>query len=326
MVGGSIHQLFEDQVRRAPGHTAVIAGPVRLTYAELDSAAARLAARLAAAGGLPPPGATLAITTDRLPDALVAMLAVLKAGYAYTVIAPGTPRREIARRLGVVRAGAVLTHRELLAGTDDGEGRPTVLLDGEDVGDVDGDVNGEPVATGARTVVTGAGDAATVLFTAGTTGEAKAVTCGHGLLRAAQGAWAGVYGLTPEDRLLTFARPETTEFTGAWIRALCSGATLVLGAGVGVAAGAAACAGVAAGAGAGTGAGVAAGAGTEAEAAARAGEAAGAGRVSAGSADAGSIGAGSASGGSVGGGSIDAGAVGARSVGGESADAGAVGA
>ncbi|MFJ2649932.1 AMP-binding protein [Streptomyces sp. NPDC087420] len=228
MVGGPIHQLFEDHVRRAPGRTAVIAGPVRLTYGELDSAAGRLAARLAATEGLPPSGATLAIATDRVPGVVVAMLAVLKAGHAYTVIAPDTPRREIRRRLGVVRPGAVLTDRALLAGMDDGRARPTVLLDEEG----EAATGAEPGAVGAEV---GGGDAATVLFTAGTTGEAKPVPCGHDLLRAAHAAWTGVLGLTPEDRLLSFARPETTEFTGAWIRALCSGATLVLGEGEGAA-------------------------------------------------------------------------------------------
>ncbi|MET9480341.1 AMP-binding protein [Streptomyces sp. NPDC006638] len=240
MAGGSIHQLFEDHVRRGPERTALIAGPARLTYGELDAAAARLAARLSVTEGLPPPGATLAIATDRGPDAVVAMLAVLKAGHAYTVIAPATPRREIGRRLEAVQAGAVLTHRALLAGVDEG-GRPAVLLDEEDIpedrrvsphgaGRTDG-------ASGALTTGAGGGvsggdgaqGAATVLFTAGTTGEARPVACGHGLLRAAHAAWAGVLGLTPEDRLLTLARPETTDFTGAWIRALCSGATLVLG-------------------------------------------------------------------------------------------------
>ncbi|MYV53705.1 AMP-binding protein [Streptomyces sp. SID3212] len=242
MVGGSIHQLFEDHVRRAPERTALIAGPTRLTYGELDAAAGRLAARLSVTEGLPPSGATLAVATDRVPDVVVAMLAVLKAGHAYTVIAPDTPRREIRRRLEAVRAGAVLTHRALSAGVDEG-GRPAVLLDEEDVpedrrvsadgaGRADG-VSGALTsgAGGGVSVGDGAQGAATVLFTAGTTGEARPGACGHGLLRAAHAAWAGVLGLTPEDRLLTLARPETTEFTGAWIRALCSGATLVLGEG-----------------------------------------------------------------------------------------------
>lgn len=220
MTGGSIHLLFEDQVRHAPDRTAVITENVRLGYRELDAAANRLAAYLAAESGLPESGATVAICTDRLPDALVAMLAVLKAGHAYTVVGAGAPREEIRRLLGLAEAGAVITHQKLLARIDDGRRRAEICLDR----DADA-IAAHPDTVPARRP---GSRRATVLFTAGTTGERRAVASGHDRWLAAFAAWTEVYGLVPEDRLLVTAGTETTEFTGGWIRALCSGGTLVL--------------------------------------------------------------------------------------------------
>src|SRR5262249_36503869 len=48
--GGLLHQLFEQQARRTPEATALVAADVRLTYAELDAAADRLARHLRSLG------------------------------------------------------------------------------------------------------------------------------------------------------------------------------------------------------------------------------------------------------------------------------------
>ncbi|WP_066943031.1 AMP-binding protein [Streptomyces lushanensis] len=221
MTGGFIHQLFEDQVRQAPDQAAVIAESARLSYRELDGSANRLAAYLVARGGAPGAGSTVAICTEQPLDALVAMVAALKAGYAYTVVAPGTPREEMRRLLGLTRAEVVITRRRLLARIDDGRRRTEICLDGDE----------EAIAAQSDAAPQGGGAGngrATLLFTAGTTGERRPVVSGHGRWLAAYTAWAEVYALTARDGLLVTAGPETTEFTGGWIRALCSGGTLVL--------------------------------------------------------------------------------------------------
>ncbi|MEV7678432.1 AMP-binding protein [Streptomyces sp. NPDC088341] len=225
MTGGSIHQLFEDQVRQAPDRTAVITESAKLTYQELDGSANRLAAYLLARAGVPESGATVAICTERPLDALVAMLAALKSGYAYAVVAPGTAREETRRLLGLTRAEVVITHRRLLARIDDGRRRTEICLDGDGAAIA----AHSDAAPDAAPVEGGAGNRrATVLFTAGTTGERRAVVSGHGRWLAAYTAWAEVYALTAHDRLLVTAGSETTGFTGGWIRSLCSGGTLVL--------------------------------------------------------------------------------------------------
>ena len=66
---------------------------------ELAAAAGRLTARLTARlGPAAGDGRPVAICTDRPADAVVAMLAVLSSGRAYTVVPPTLPDREQRRR------------------------------------------------------------------------------------------------------------------------------------------------------------------------------------------------------------------------------------
>jgi acyl-coenzyme A synthetase/AMP-(fatty) acid ligase len=215
-----LHHRFEDQVRRAPDHIAVITETSRLSYRQLDARANRLAAHLGGSGGPPAARSTVAICLDRLPDTLVAILAVLKAGHAYTVVAPRLPGEAIRRLMLLADADAVITHQAQLPRIDDGAGRPAVCLDS--------DAEAIGARSGTAPEDRPAGPRASVLFSAGTTGAHTAVECTHERLLAAYRAWSGICALSSQDRLLITARPGTTEFTGGWIRALCSGATLVL--------------------------------------------------------------------------------------------------
>ncbi|MFJ9031361.1 AMP-binding protein [Streptomyces sp. NPDC102274] len=227
MTGGSIHQLFEERAQRTPDHVAVVTDSEQIGYEQLNTDAGRLAAYLAATDGLPDAGSTVAICTQRPAEVLVSILAVLKAGHAYAVVDPKTPAQELHRLLGLARAKAVITNESLLPRVDDGRGRTAICLDTDaahiaHAGPAPRDSAGH--TPGGHTL----GGPAAVLFTAGTTGRRTAVRTGHDRLVASYAAWSEVYGLSPEDRLLVTAPPATTEFTGGWIRALCSGATLVL--------------------------------------------------------------------------------------------------
>ncbi|MEV6394317.1 AMP-binding protein [Streptomyces sp. NPDC051907] len=216
MSGGTLHRLFEDRVRLSPDRTAVITDRDRLSYAQLDARANRLARHLTETVRLPS-GALVAVRTLRTPDVLIAALAALKAGGAYAVVAPGQPTPHA---LGDARA--VLTHQTHLALVDDGRSQPFIVLD------TDAEAvrarSADPLpAPGAR-----ASARAAVLFTAGTTGARRAVSTPHHRLTAAYDAWAEVYRLVPEDRVLLTASPDSVEFTAGWIRTLGAGATLVL--------------------------------------------------------------------------------------------------
>ncbi|OXM48870.1 non-ribosomal peptide synthetase [Amycolatopsis alba] len=78
---GSLAGLFARQVARAPGAIALIGDDARLTYAELDVRADRLARYLVSLGA--GPETVVGVLMDRSADLVVTELAVVKAGAAY---------------------------------------------------------------------------------------------------------------------------------------------------------------------------------------------------------------------------------------------------
>ncbi|MGW0704581.1 AMP-binding protein [Streptomyces sp. NPDC002643] len=212
-----IHRLFEAWARETPDRAAVVTRRDRMTYGALEAGANRLARYLLDTGlG---PGDTVAVCVTRPPDLLVAVVGVLKAGAAYTVVGPRQPTGDIGRSLERAGAHTVLTHERFRPAVDDGTGRRVVCLD-TDAALIDAHSPEPPEVT--------CGVAAAVLFSAGTTGEARPVDAGHGRLRAAYEAWAEVFALRPTDAHLVTAPTDTAAFTYGWIRALGSGGTLVL--------------------------------------------------------------------------------------------------
>ncbi|BBC37816.1 hypothetical protein SGFS_091100 [Streptomyces graminofaciens] len=209
--------MFEKWARETPHRPAVVTRGDRVTYGTLDVRANRLARHLLHRGlG---PGDTVAVCLSRLPDLLIAVVGVLKAGGAFAMVDPHQPTGEIGRWLERAEAGTVLTYEQFRPGVDDGTGRRVVCLDA-DADLIDAHSPEPPSAP--------CGPTAAVLFTAGTTGRARPVDTAHRRLRAAYGSWAEVFGLRPSDVHLVTAPTDTAAFAYGWIRALCSGGTLVL--------------------------------------------------------------------------------------------------
>ncbi|MFI1015160.1 AMP-binding protein [Streptomyces sp. NPDC020965] len=214
MSGGTLHELFEDRVRTGPDRTAVITDRIRLSYRLLDARANRVARHLIETVRLPA-GGLVAIRTLRQPDALVAVLGVLKAGGSYAVVGPDRPEP-----VALAEAKAVISHRRHLGRVEGGD-RPVILLDGDAAGI-------EAHSTDPLRPARPSGARAAVLLTAGTTGPPRPVATSHHRLVAAYASWSEVFRLVPDDRVLVTAPADTTDFTAGWIRTLCSGATLVL--------------------------------------------------------------------------------------------------
>ncbi|GAA2266366.1 MULTISPECIES: Pls/PosA family non-ribosomal peptide synthetase [Kitasatospora] len=82
-------EYFERACDRVPQNTAVSCGPSRLTYAELDRRANRLARLLQQRGAAE--GRTVGILLERSLHTYVALLAVLKSGAAYVPLDPSFP-------------------------------------------------------------------------------------------------------------------------------------------------------------------------------------------------------------------------------------------
>ena len=104
---GTIPDLFAAQVARVPHATALTAGAVTLTFAELDARVNRLARLLVARGAATE--RTVALALPRTADLIVAVLAVLTAGAAYVPVDPSYPPERIRLLLADTEPVLVLT-------------------------------------------------------------------------------------------------------------------------------------------------------------------------------------------------------------------------
>ncbi|CAM8763661.1 non-ribosomal peptide synthetase [Burkholderia pseudomallei] len=101
-----IHQLFEAQVDRKPEAIALTFEGQRLSYAELDARANRLAHYLQGRGV--GPDRLVALCAERGIEMVVGLLAILKAGGAYVPLDPSHPPERLRRMLDDTNPVAVL--------------------------------------------------------------------------------------------------------------------------------------------------------------------------------------------------------------------------
>ncbi|HVR96608.1 MAG TPA: amino acid adenylation domain-containing protein, partial [Thermoanaerobaculia bacterium] len=182
-----LHRLFERQAERSPDAVAVACEGRELTYRGLHERADRLARRLRALGV--GPEVPVAVAAERSLEAVVGLLAVLKAGGAYLPLDPSYPRERLALMLRDSRAALLLAQPHLAAGLP-ADGVRTVLLDG---GQEDAEAalpEPEPDSL------------AYVIYTSGSTGTPKGAMNTH---RAVVNRilWSQrLYRLEPADRVL----------------------------------------------------------------------------------------------------------------------------
>ncbi|MFF2542683.1 amino acid adenylation domain-containing protein [Kitasatospora sp. NPDC058063] len=171
---------FAAQAASTPEAVALVCGEVRLTFAELDTRAERLAHRLRAAGS--GRESVVALALPRSAETVVAMLAVHKAGGAYLPLDAEYPAERTAHMLADARPALVLT--------DDRWPLPEVLagLPALDVAPSSEDAppaeDAEAGASHPGWCALDPGDAAYVIYTSGSTGRPKGVVVPHGAVAA----------------------------------------------------------------------------------------------------------------------------------------------
>ena len=106
-----LHEIFEAQADARPDAVAVVFGPQRRTYADLEEKANRLARHLRDRGV--ERGSLVAMVLHRSIDTYAALLGILKAGAAYVPLDPEYPPDRVAYILEDCGADALVTTGEL---------------------------------------------------------------------------------------------------------------------------------------------------------------------------------------------------------------------
>jgi amino acid adenylation domain-containing protein len=213
-----VHDLVTEQVRRTPDATAVVCAGEELSYAELEARSNRLARCLRGLGV--GPEVVVAICAERSVEMVVAVLAVLKAGGAYTPIDPAYPEDRVAFMLADTSAPVLLTQERLLSGLPDHGGR-TICLDSDrelidscDDGPLDSSATLDELAY--------------VIYTSGSTGRPKGVAMAHRPLSNLIAWQLETLSAPAAARTLQFASLSFDvafqEIFSTW----CSGGTLIL--------------------------------------------------------------------------------------------------
>ncbi|MFD0279550.1 amino acid adenylation domain-containing protein, partial [Kitasatospora sp. NPDC127111] len=184
--GRTLPELFAAQVARTPDATAVVCGSDTLSYAQLDTAANRLARHLVAQGA--GPERLVALAVPRSVETLVAVLAVLKSGAAYLPIDLTHPGERIAYTLADARPLCVLTTTEAAAQLPATE-HPRLLLDAPATAAALTALPAHDLTDADRSAPLSLRNPAYVIYTSGSTGRPKGVVVEHHSLDAYL-AWA----------------------------------------------------------------------------------------------------------------------------------------
>ncbi|MFE1929243.1 non-ribosomal peptide synthase/polyketide synthase [Streptomyces sp. NPDC059474] len=198
-------ELFEAAADRDPDAVAVDSLRLRLTYAELDGRANRLAHHLIGQGV--GPGRIVALVLPRSVESVVARLAVAKAGGAYLPIDPDYPAERIELMLKDSAPHLVIERASEVRAPDGPAHRPT---DEDRLGAVHPD------------------DPAYVIYTSGSTGTPKGVVVTHRGIAGFAAAEAEHFQVRPDDRVLQFSSPGFDASVLELCMALPSGAALVV--------------------------------------------------------------------------------------------------
>jgi amino acid adenylation domain-containing protein/non-ribosomal peptide synthase protein (TIGR01720 family) len=164
--GPSIPALFAEHVANTPTVVAMTADGHSMTYRELDEASNRLAHMLSQQGA--EAGERVALLLNRSPEAVVAILAVLKTGAAYLPIDPVVPDARIEFILADAGPIVAITTGGL-RGRFDGCELPIIEVD-------DPRIDAQP-SSGLRAPAPD--DVAYLIYTSGTTGVPKGVAVTH---------------------------------------------------------------------------------------------------------------------------------------------------
>ncbi|MEW2066807.1 amino acid adenylation domain-containing protein [Streptomyces sp. NPDC007346] len=219
-----VHERFALRAAAQPRLIAVEQGDERITYAELDLSADRLARRLRARGvGR---GSVVMVHQERSIGLVVSLLATLRAGATYLPVEPGLPERRVTALAQETGCAAVLA----APGTPDhfgAQGLPVLDVGAPEREPVEAPAEAAEAAAVEAAAVEAA-DCAYIIHTSGSTGAPKGVKVDHASLAHLVGEVNERYGIGPADRVLQLAAVTFDTSIEQILVTLLNGATLVL--------------------------------------------------------------------------------------------------
>lgn len=203
-----VERFLGDSADRYPDKTALVAGSERLTFRQLDHAADRIAAALAA-GGVGR-GDRVVVFMDNSWQAVAAIFGALKAGAVFSPVNPSTKADKLAYILNNCRASGVVTQDRLLGVAAPAAAQaPSVVItmvSGAKAGAPSGHiVRFEDALAGDAPVPAEPGidiDLAMLVYTSGSTGFPKGVMMTHQNVVAAATSITTYLEMTADDIVL----------------------------------------------------------------------------------------------------------------------------
>ncbi len=186
--GTPIHEVISAQAKRRPNAFAVAQGEKSVTHGELEAASNRLAHRLMALGiG---PEKRVAIALEKSIDAIIAILAVLKSGGAFTPVEPDHPEARNRHILTAPGLSLVISRARHIANLPSDIATPFLNLDAVDL---------SSEGSEAPATVIAPQQLAYVIYTSGSTGVPKGVVVEHGPLAHHCKATLRIYEMSEES-------------------------------------------------------------------------------------------------------------------------------
>ncbi|KAL6870381.1 amino acid adenylation [Trichoderma novae-zelandiae] len=198
LVNRLVQDVVGDQVTAQPGAQSIASQTVNLTYKELDEASSRLATQISSSGiSL---GSIVPIIYEKSAITIVAMLAVLKSGCAFTALDVSHPTQRLLEIIEDTNAPILLLSAKQAARFNGLTGVPIIKLS-NDV------FSGSSTATTPYTAPYGIspGNLMYTIFTSGSTGRPKGVMIEHAAWLTSALAYGADQELSPSSRVLQFA-------------------------------------------------------------------------------------------------------------------------
>ncbi len=215
----SVLQRFEQQAALHPQNIALILNQQRMTYADLNLRANRLAHRLIALGVSA--DTLVGVAVDRSLEMIVGLLAVLKAGGAYVPLDPKYPAERLQCMIEDSGLQLLLTQQPLVEHLPISANLTLVCL--ESGADWLADYSAENPESRAQPA-----NLAYVMFTSGSTGRPKGVGIDLASLARHVEVFTELFALQAHDRVLQFGTFNFDGFVEQLYPALCCGAAVVV--------------------------------------------------------------------------------------------------